>query len=181
MNSESLNCCARIRLTYGSHTALSAMVASFVPFLGPCAPPTVSHVASHVASHVVSVSNFSSRPKLGFTSPPAPPPQQAALGSYCFKATCDIYYDLGNSGSSGSANEPRACPIRRVAGAVTGYDTEPGIGRRTEDKCRRRAEALGSRYSCEEASLVMLHNTGRNMECSGQFYFTFDGDTKKML
>lgn len=123
--------------------------------------------------------SFATRPKLGFTSPPAPPPpQMPKFGSYCFKATCDIYY---NQPANQPATEPQACPVRRLTGAVTGYDTDPGIGRRTEDKCRRRAEALGSRYSCEEASVVMLHNVGNNMECSGQFYFTFDGDTKKML
>jgi hypothetical protein len=121
------------------------------------------------------VARFATRPSLGFTKPPAPPSQKPKLGSYCFKATCDIYYTQPGS------SEPLACPVRRVAGAVTGYDTDPGIGRRTEDKCRRRAEALGNRYSCEEANLVMLHGMGRGMECSGEFYFTFDGDTKKLL
>ncbi len=127
---------------------------------------------------------FFARGGLGFTTPPMPPPKKPKLGSYCFKATCEIYsvYDTttGNSDESGSEWPIKGCPIAKV----TGYDTHPGVGKDTEYVCQTQVNLLGkTTHRCTEASVVMLPNMrqGDGMECSGQMYFTMDNVTKKLI
>lgn len=124
---------------------------------------------------------FFARGGLGFTTPPAPPPKKPKLGSYCFKATCDIY-----SVAPGRADESvdqwpiQGCPVAKV----TGYDTHPGVGKDTEYVCQTQVNLLGSTtHRCTEAQVVMLPNVrqGDGLECSGQMYFTMDDVTKKLL
>ena len=120
---------------------------------------------------------FSSRSGLGFSAPPSPPPRKPRLGSYCFKATCDIYDKAAHETAGG--HPVMGCPVR---GRVVGYDTDPSVGKDAEAVCRSQVNLLGNgRYACGEASVVMLHNSVNNMECSGQFFFTFDNETKKLF
>lgn len=121
---------------------------------------------------------FFARGGLGFTTPPAPPPKKPKLGSYCFKATCDIYSVYGDAQNEDSP--VRGCPIARV----TGYDTHPGVGKDTEYVCQTQVNLLGhTTHRCSEAQVVMLPNVrqGDGLECSGQMYFTMDDVTKKLL
>lgn len=122
---------------------------------------------------------FFARGGLGFTTPPMPPPRKPKLGSYCFKATCDIYsvYDDAPPTDDWPI---KGCPIAKV----TGYDTHPGVGKDTEYVCQTQINLLGNTtHRCTEAQVVMLPNVrqGDGLECSGQMFFTMDNVTKKLL
>lgn len=123
---------------------------------------------------------FFARGGLGFTTPPTPPPTRAKLGSYCFKATCDIYAVDATPGSAPAEWPVRGCPIAKV----TGYDTHPGVGKDTEYVCQTQVNLLGkTTHRCTEARVVLLPNMRQSdgMECSGQMYFTMDDVTKKLI
>ena len=119
---------------------------------------------------------FASRPGLGIASPPFTPRPKAAFGSYCFKAVCDIY------GMDGG--DDQGCPVRPPVGAVSGYDTTPAIGKATEMACRAQVNMLGSsKYRCSEARVVLLPNNNHSsfMPCTGELYFTIDGQTTRFF
>jgi hypothetical protein len=98
--------------------------------------------------------HFAVRPDV--TLPPGKPPGIKGLGSYCFKATCDIY------------GEVQACPISRAR--VTGYDDSMKIGEDTEFMCRSYLKSMPTGHWCGEARITMLPKVP-NKECSGQFTF----------
>ena len=106
---------------------------------------------------------FAFRSGLGIAMPPTAPPKLPTFGSYCFKATCEV------TGAEG-------CPIARV----TGYDTSPEIGKRTELACRSHVRGLRGHHECGDASVVMLPSVGPDMSCKGEFFYT-EGDTTKRL
>lgn len=106
---------------------------------------------------------------LGMAMPPAKPPGLPTFGSYCFKATCEVYDDNAR---------PRGCPIAHL----TGYDKQPTIGKDTEYACRIHVRSLrGKKYRCGEASVVLLPTPSPKMECSGQVFFAMDGQPTKRL
>lgn len=136
----------------------------------------VAHAATVPRAPVV----FFARGGLGFTTPPAPPPTKPQLGSYCFKATCDIYAVDADPTSPPEEWPVRGCPIAKV----TGYDTHPGVGKDTEYVCRTQVNLMGkTTHRCTDAQVVMLPNIrqGDGMECSGQMYFTMDNATKQLI
>jgi hypothetical protein len=98
-------------------------------------------------------------PGLDTTKPPSKPPGLPRLGSYCFRATCDV------------VDEVAGCPIA----AVRGYDTSPLIGAATEkacaEACREKARR-GGRYACAPAQVVLLRNAPG--ECSGEVFWVVD-------
>lgn len=114
--------------------------------------------------------SFSSRSGLGISMPPGLPPTKPTFGGYCMRATCGIL----------PADAPEgACPIARVSG----YDKHPGVAKDTEFVCRAHTRTMGGtmggQYRCTPAEVVLLPNS--DMECSGQMWFTMDGQTKRLV
>jgi hypothetical protein len=108
---------------------------------------------------------------LGMTTPPASPPAQRGFGGYCMRATCEVQDSLG-------------CPVAKVSG----YDKHPDVVKATQKACESRARALSGRrgpglnsrqYRCMAAELVLLPYS--SMECSGQVFWTMDGETKQLV
>ena len=110
------------------------------------------------------VVSFAFRSGLGIASPPTKPPPKATFGSYCFKATCEV-------------TDGQGCPI----GKVTGYDTNPEIGKHTETACRAHVRTLRGRRQCGDASVVMLPSVTGDMTCNGEMFFDMGGTTKRLV
>lgn len=114
-------------------------------------------------NNVMPASRFAVRPD--YTIPPLRPRPLNKIGSYCFKASCDVF-----------ANG-LACPV----GKVTGYDEGIQVGKNTEKKCRQHIRTMpGGGFRCSEAQVVILPRA-RNQECSGQYFFTMDKETKQLF
>lgn len=94
--------------------------------------------------------------------PPAPPPVVKGLGGYCLRATCRV---------TNAAGEEVA--------VTRGFDKNVSVGRDTEIACKRHVRSLRGRFACSEAEVVMLANSP--LECSGQIFFTLDGNTKQLV
>lgn len=110
---------------------------------------------------------FAVRPE--FTVPPGKPPSKPRLGSYCIKATCDIFSD----------GEEKGCPVSRAI--VKGYDTTMKIAEDTENMCRSYLKSMPGGHWCGKAEVTILPNVDR-IECSGQFYFEIlDEKTKRFF
>lgn len=113
---------------------------------------------------ISNVLSFTTRPGLGTTLPPSKPTPPKGFGSYCFRATCEVYDD-----------EQLGCPVAKVKG----YDTSPAIAKDTETMCRTHAATMGRRYRCGEAQVVLLPHA--HMECSGQMVFVMGGAVKRLV
>lgn len=114
-----------------------------------------------------SVAVFSTRDGLGIASPPYKPPTPLRFGSYCFRATCQIFDE-----------SQRGCPVAKVKG----YDRSPQIAADTEEVCRAHVRMTGDGgipLRCSDAEVVLLPAT--DMECSGQIMLVKDGSVRRLV
>jgi hypothetical protein len=101
-------------------------------------------------------------PQLSRVPPWTKPPRKPGYGEYCFKATVTV--------------TKHTLKVARV----TGYDTDPGIAKVTEQVSVAYAHNIDPEYMCSDAALVMLPSS--DMECTGQvFWEMLDGGAPVLL
>lgn len=117
-------------------------------------------------SNILPQKPFTFGPQLQPESPRKPPGgfSRGFGRDYCFRAVCFLY-----------AGDDESLPH---VGTFSGYDRTVKIADEVEGACTLHTiKVPGTR--CSSPTLTMLPSTAR--ECSGELYFTFEGDTVQIL